>query len=70
MYVMAYSYAAITISVTTTLSSTTTTCAIDYNHPYFLNNSDNPGTPLVTQLLLNTIIISGVVQSQLLCLLS
>lgn len=47
---MAYSYAA-AAGTTTASSSTAVTGVIDCNHPYFLNNSDNPGTPLVTQLL-------------------
>lgn len=54
---MAYSYAAATIGANTgsNTTSASTSTVIDANHPYFLhssdNSSDNPGTPLVTQVL-------------------
>ena len=41
------SYAAATAGT----SNASLSSVIDANHPYFLHNSDNPGTPLVTQLL-------------------
>lgn len=44
-------YAAATIGATSGTSATTVSNVIDANHPYFLQTSDNPGTPLVTQLL-------------------
>lgn len=45
---MAYSYAA--AGTTTPSLSTTSIGVTDNNHLYFLRNSDNPGTPLVSQL--------------------
>lgn len=50
---IAYSYAtaASDAGTTTASSSTTPIGVIDCNHPYFLHNSDNPGTPFVSQLL-------------------
>lgn len=43
-------YVAATIG-TNASSSSTTSLVIDANHPYYLQNSDNPGIPLVNQLL-------------------
>lgn len=43
-------YAAATIGGTSASASTIPT-VIDANHPYYLQTSDNPGTPLVTQAL-------------------
>ncbi|XP_074365665.1 uncharacterized protein LOC141706743 [Apium graveolens] len=36
---------------TATAGTSSNTVSIDTNHPYFLQSSDNPGTPLVTMLL-------------------
>lgn len=47
-------YAAATIgtnATSTSSSSTTIPLVIDANHPYYLQTSDNPGIPLVNQLL-------------------
>lgn len=43
-------YVVATVGVTTG-SSALITPVVDANHPYYLQNSDNPGTPIVTQLL-------------------
>lgn len=44
------SYAAATIGATSG-SSPLVTPVIDANHPYYLQTTDNPCTPIVTQLL-------------------
>ncbi|XP_074340197.1 uncharacterized protein LOC141677941 [Apium graveolens] len=40
-----------TASTNASSSSTTMVSTIDSNHPFYIQNSDNPGIPLVTQLL-------------------